>query len=135
MVAGVKITVRGPALCPSEEWGLRHSPSVVAGSSSDCDCTGNKGQCLMYCTQQAAVPAMSPHRGVSPSTPCGFNATLAMYPMKTSTRKPAKEIIPSRCRLPIPKGDGIDKYPNKALVEICQTTSVTARCRPKSRTH
>ena len=36
----VKRTVNGPALCPCDEWRLRHSFSVVAGSSADCDCTG-----------------------------------------------------------------------------------------------
>ena len=35
----IKSTVSGPALCPCEEPPLDDSPSVVAGSSADCDCT------------------------------------------------------------------------------------------------
>ena len=35
----VKSTVSGPAFCPCEEPPLDDSPSVVAGSSADCDCT------------------------------------------------------------------------------------------------
>ena len=33
--APVSSTVKVPALCPREEWRLHHSPSVVAGGSSD----------------------------------------------------------------------------------------------------
>ena len=33
--APVPSTVKVPALCPREEWRLHHSPSVVAGGSSD----------------------------------------------------------------------------------------------------
>ena len=33
--APVSSTVKVPALCPCEEWRLHHSPSVVAGGSSD----------------------------------------------------------------------------------------------------
>ena len=36
-------------LCLHRECRLRHSPTVVAGSSMDCRCTGNKGQHLTYC--------------------------------------------------------------------------------------
>ena len=65
VVVEVKRAVGGPALCTCERWRLRHSPSVVAGSSADCDCTGNKGQHLMNGVQQAADPAISPQK------PCG----------------------------------------------------------------
>ena len=51
--------------CVLARWRLRRLPSVVAGSSSDCGCTGDKGQCLTYCVQQAPDSAMIPHRGVS----------------------------------------------------------------------
>ena len=33
--ASVSSIAAGPALCPCEEWRLRHSPLVVAGSSDD----------------------------------------------------------------------------------------------------
>ena len=44
----VKQTVQRPPLCLRREYRLRHSPTVVAGSSLDCRCTGTKGKCLMY---------------------------------------------------------------------------------------
>ena len=40
---GVKRTVQRPPLCLHRECRLRHAPTVVAGSSMDCCCTGNKG--------------------------------------------------------------------------------------------
>ena len=47
----VKQTVQRPPLCLRREYRLRHSPTVVAGSSLDCRCTGTKGKCLMYATK------------------------------------------------------------------------------------
>ena len=44
----VKQTVQRPPLCLRREYRLRHSPTVVAGSSLDCRCTGTKGKYLMY---------------------------------------------------------------------------------------
>ena len=42
-----KRTVQRRPLCLRRECRLRHSPTVVAGSSLDCRCTGTKGKCLM----------------------------------------------------------------------------------------
>ena len=59
----------------------------------------------MYCVQQAANPAMSPHRGVSPRSPKGpgafgnIIAAMAGYSMRTRThgvKNNKKNIIPSR---------------------------------------
>ena len=44
----VKRTVQRPPLCLRRECRLRHSPTVVAGSSLDCRYTGTKGKYLMY---------------------------------------------------------------------------------------
>ena len=44
----IKRTVQRPPLCLRRECRLRHSPTVVAGSSLDCRCTGTKGKYLMY---------------------------------------------------------------------------------------
>ena len=64
----------------------------MAGSSLDCRCTGTKGKCLLYVVQQAADPAISPRRGVSPR-PLAWsgaleysNASMAKYSRKTCTR-------------------------------------------------
>ena len=139
LVAGVKNTVRGPALCPCEEWRLRHSASVVAGSSFDCDCTGNKGQCLMCCVQQAADPAIS-NRGVSPRPLAEsgaleyFKATVAVYPMKTSTVSQPKN-NPVQVGSSSLRETGLISTPPEPKYKICQTSSVIAPCRPTSRTH
>ena len=53
---------------------------------------GPKGRCLMYVVQQAADPAISPHRGVSPRPLARsgaleyLNASMARYSRKTRTR-------------------------------------------------
>ena len=72
----VKQTVQRPPLCLRRECRLRHSPTVVAGSSLVCRCTGTKGKCLMYAAKGVHVftefaytdawnyaKAPSPHRG------------------------------------------------------------------------
>ena len=72
---------------------LEDSPTVVAGSSMDCHCTGTKGEHLIYCVQQATDPAISLHRGVPPRSPEGSGALpklkecLAMYSRKARTRE------------------------------------------------
>ena len=51
LVDRVKGAVQSPPLCLRREWRLRHSPTVVAGSSMDCDCTRTKGpRDSVWCT-------------------------------------------------------------------------------------
>ena len=50
----IERTVQSPPLCLHRECRLRHSPTVVAGSSMDHRCTGTKkGKRLVYGVQQA----------------------------------------------------------------------------------
>ena len=70
----LKNAARVPSLRLRREWSLRHSPTVVAGSSAGCDCTGNKGQCLVYGVQQAADPGIA----TSPRSPEGPGASFKL---------------------------------------------------------
>ena len=51
----VKGTAQSPPLCFRREPPLHDSPTVVAGSSMDCRCTGTMRQQLIHGVQQAAV--------------------------------------------------------------------------------
>ena len=99
---------QSPPLCLRREPPLDDSPTVVAGSSMDCHCTGTKREDLMYCVQQAA--SHQPHgamRSISPRSPEGsgalpkFKECLAMYSRKARTRElrtTAYHDVPQRSR-------------------------------------
>ena len=51
----LKRTAQSPPLCLRREWRLRHSPTVVAGSSMDYRCTGTKGRASVVLRKEKAT--------------------------------------------------------------------------------
>ena len=105
---GIKRTVQSPPLCLHRECRLRHSPTVVAGSSLDCCCTGNKGTASGIerrgadrATKGGKASGRSDRHCHLPSTPEGpvalekSKVILAMYSKKTNTQpQPAWNCVP-----------------------------------------
>ena len=102
----IKRTVQSPPLCLRRECRLRHSPTVVAGSSTDHRCTGakrdqvSKGQHLIYCVKVQTAPrkkatradeataiAISPRPPERPGALAKFRKSQWTNSRKTSTRK------------------------------------------------
>ena len=78
-VARIKKTARSPPLCLHREWRLRHSPTVVAGSSTDCRCTGTKGK-------TSVVPHKEKSNEEAPPSPSPLDLRRGQGPLQRTTR-------------------------------------------------